>query len=199
MVVPLENRHRSFAIHSPALRATPQSQNHVFLSGNTQRITALKATLHREFNGWSLRIMTITKKASAHWSGGIKDGKGTISTQSGALSAQPYGFNTRFEDKPGTNPEELLGAAHAGCFTMALSLILGNADLTATALDTEATVSLDQVKDGFAISKVHLKLRATIPGATEEQFLELANAAKAGCPLSKVINTEITLDAALNS
>ncbi|GBR54343.1 osmotically inducible protein OsmC [Neokomagataea thailandica NBRC 106555] len=143
--------------------------------------------------------MTILKTASAHWSGPIKEGKGTISTQSGALSSQPYGFNTRFEDKPGTNPEELLGAAHAGCFTMALSLILGNAGLTATALDTEATVSLDQVKDGFAISKVHLKLRGTVPGATEEKFLELANTAKAGCPLSKVINAEITLDAALNS
>lgn len=141
--------------------------------------------------------MAIEKTASAHWSGGLKDGKGTISTQSGALKAQPYGFNTRFEGTPGTNPEELLGAAHAGCFTMALSLILGEAGLTATSLDTTATITLEKQESGFAITRSHLKLRGVVPGVTKEQFLELAGKAKAGCPLSKVLKAEITLDATL--
>ena len=143
--------------------------------------------------------MTINKKASAHWSGTIKEGKGTISTQSGAIQDQPYGFNTRFEDKPGTNPEELLGAAHASCFTMALSLILGDAGFKADSLDTESTISLDKVGDGFAVTKAHLTLRGVVPNATEADFLEAANKAKIGCPMSKVLNTEITLDAKLAS
>ncbi|CAH1660682.1 MAG: OsmC family protein [Chelatococcus sp.] len=134
---------------------------------------------------------------SAVWQGGIKDGKGAISTKSGALSAYPYGFSSRFEGKPGTNPEELIGAAHAGCFTMALSLILGEAKLTAENMDTTAEVTLDKVEDGFAITAVHLTLRAKIPGATPEIFKELANKAKAGCPVSKLLKAEITLDAAL--
>ncbi|AOX18124.1 OsmC family protein [Kozakia baliensis] len=142
--------------------------------------------------------MTINKTASAHWSGGLKDGKGTISTQSGALSNQPYGFNTRFEDKQGTNPEELIGAAHAGCFTMALSMLLGEAKLTATALDTKATVSLDQVEGGFKISKIHLDLTGTVPGADQAKFEEIANKAKAGCPVSQLFKAEITLSAKLN-
>lgn len=143
--------------------------------------------------------MSIDKSASAHWSGGLKDGKGTISTQSGALEAQPYGFNTRFEDKPGTNPEELLGAAHAGCYTMALSMILGEAGLTATSLDTKAIVSLDKSGDGFSITKVHLILRGVVPGADDARFDECANKAKVGCPVSKLFNTEITLDARLEN
>ncbi|MBS4074863.1 OsmC family protein [Ameyamaea chiangmaiensis] len=142
--------------------------------------------------------MAITKHASAHWQGGLKDGKGTITTESGALQANPYGFNTRFEGGHGTNPEELIGAAHAGCFTMALSLILGEAGLTATALDTKATVSLDKTDGGFEISKVALVLTGTVPGATAEQFAELAAKAKAGCPVSKLFRAEITLDATLN-
>ena len=134
---------------------------------------------------------------SAMWQGGIKDGKGAISTKSGALNAYPYGFQSRFEGKPGTNPEELIGAAHAGCFTMALSLILGEAKLTATQMDTTAEVTLDQVDGGFAITSVHLTLKAKIPGADKATFELCADKAKAGCPVSKLLNTKITLDATL--
>lgn len=134
---------------------------------------------------------------SAKWQGGIKDGKGSLSTQSGVLSDAPYGFSSRFEGKPGTNPEELLGAAHAGCFTMALSLILGEANLTAEQMETRADVTLDKVADGFAITGVHLTLKARIPGATREQFQELAGKAKEGCPVSKLFETNISLDATL--
>ena len=143
--------------------------------------------------------MKIKRHGSAKWSGGIKDGKGAISAESGALKDYPYGFASRFEGKPGTNPEELLGAAHAGCFTMALSLILGEAKLTATQMDTTAEVTLEQVADGYAITGVHLTLRAKIPGADQAKFAELAAKAKAGCPVSKLFKTEITLDAALVS
>ena len=136
---------------------------------------------------------------SAVWSGGIKDGKGAISTKSGALKDYPYGFASRFEGKPGTNPEELIGAAHAGCFTMALSLILGEAKLTAEHMETKADVTLEKQSDGFAISAVHLILKAKVPGADDEKFQELANKAKAGCPVSKLLNAKITLDAALVS
>ncbi|MGE0719279.1 MAG: OsmC family protein [Alphaproteobacteria bacterium] len=141
--------------------------------------------------------MKIVRKGSAAWSGGLKDGKGAISTESGALSAYPYGFASRFEGVKGTNPEELLGAAHAGCFTMALSLILGEAGLKATQLDTSAKVTLEQVEGGFAITAVHLTLTGKVPGATQATFAELAGKAKAGCPLSKVINATITMDATL--
>ena len=143
--------------------------------------------------------MKINRTATAAWSGGLKDGKGSISTESGALAAYPYGFAARFEGKKGTNPEELLGAAHAGCFTMALSLILGEAGLTATQMDTSAKVTLEQVEGGFAITAVHLTLKARIPGTDQAKFSELANKAKAGCPLSKVIKADITLDATLVS
>jgi osmotically inducible protein OsmC len=141
----------------------------------------------------------IVRTASAHWTGGLRDGKGSISTESGALAAYPYGFASRFEGKKGTNPEELLGAAHAGCFTMALSLILGEAGLTATQMDTSARVTLEQVEGGFAITAVHLTLKAKIPGADQAKFAELAGKAKAGCPVSKVLNADITLDAQLVS
>ncbi|WP_127089027.1 OsmC family protein [Aquabacter cavernae] len=134
---------------------------------------------------------------SAVWSGGIKDGKGAISTKSGALDAYPYGFASRFEGKPGTNPEELIGAAHAGCFTMALSLILGEAGLTAEHMETKADVTLVKQPDGFAITAVALTLRATIPGADDATFQDLAAKAKAGCPVSKLLKADITLDAAL--
>ena len=134
---------------------------------------------------------------SAVWNGGIKDGKGAISTKSGRLDHIPYGFASRFEGKPGTNPEELIGAAHAGCFTMALSLILGEAGLVAEQMDTQADVTLDKVGDGFAITSVHLTLRAKIPGASAEQFAELANKAKVGCPVSKLLKADITMDATL--
>ncbi|ALN17201.1 OsmC subfamily peroxiredoxin [Ectopseudomonas mendocina] len=139
------------------------------------------------------------KTASAHWQGGIKDGKGTISTQSGALKDSPYGFNTRFEDKPGTNPEELIGAAHAGCFSMALSKELGEAGMTAESIDTQAQVTLDKVDGGFEISTVHLSLRAKIPGADRAAFEKAVETAKTGCPVSKVLNAAITLEAVLEN
>ena len=144
-------------------------------------------------------MLKINRTASAAWSGGLKDGRGSISTESGALKAYPYGFAARFEGQKGTNPEELLGAAHAGCFTMALSLILGEAKLTATQMDTTAKVTLEQVEGGFAITASHLTLRAKIPGTDQGTFEELANKAKAGCPISKALKADITLDAKLEA
>ncbi|WP_398474823.1 OsmC family protein [Tardiphaga sp.] len=138
-----------------------------------------------------------TTFGSAKWQGGIKDGKGSISTKSGALADYPYGFASRFEGKPGSNPEELIGAAHAACFTMALSLILGEAGLKADAMETKADVTLEKQGEGFAITKVHLTLSAKVPGADQAKFDELTAKAKAGCPVSKVLNAEITLDAKL--
>lgn len=137
------------------------------------------------------------KTASAVWQGGLKDGKGRISTESGALKESPYGFNTRFEGSPGTNPEELIGAAHAGCFSMALSMMLGEAGLTPERIDTTAEVSLEREPDGFAITAVHLTLKAKVPGASEAQFLQIADKAKTGCPVSKVLKAKISLDASL--
>ena len=143
--------------------------------------------------------MSIKRKGSAVWSGGLKDGKGAVSTDSGVLKDAQYGFNTRFEDGPGTNPEELIGAAHAGCFTMALSGQLGQAGLTAQELRTTATVSMEKVEGGFAITAVHLDLAAKIPGASQEAFDKAANTAKENCPVSKLLNAEITLTARLES
>ncbi|MET0722599.1 MAG: OsmC family protein [Tardiphaga sp.] len=140
-----------------------------------------------------------TTFGSAKWKGGIKGGIGSISTKSGALADYPYGFASRFEGKPGSNPEELIGAAHAACFTMALSLILGEAKLTAESMETKADVTLEKEGDGFAITKVHLTLSAKIPGADQAKFEELAAKAKAGCPVSKLLKAEITLDATLLS
>ncbi len=139
------------------------------------------------------------RHASAHWEGGLKDGKGSVSSQSGVLDQQQYSFGTRFEDGKGTNPEELVAAAHAGCYSMALSMILGESGLTAKSIDTKATVTLDQVNGGFAVTEVHLDLKADVPGATEEQFKEAASAAKVGCPISKLLSATITLDAKLTS
>ena len=138
------------------------------------------------------------KSGSAVWQGALKDGIGAISTERGALKTHPYGFRARFEGGPGTNPEELIGAAHAGCFTMALSKILGDANLTATELNTKAGVTLDKVGDGFSITAVHLTLRGTVPGTDNATFVGLANKAKVGCPVSKVLNATIALDAALS-
>lgn len=139
------------------------------------------------------------KTASAHWQGDLKQGKGTISTQSGALKDNPYGFNTRFEEAPGTNPEELIGAAHAGCFSMAFSLLLGEENFTPDSIDTKATVTLEKQSDGFAITAVHLEMQARIPGIEQSKFEEIANKAKHGCPVSKLLNADITLDATLQS
>jgi lipoyl-dependent peroxiredoxin len=140
-----------------------------------------------------------TTSGSAKWQGGIRDGKGSISTRSGALNDYPYGFASRFEGKPGSNPEELIGAAHAACFTMALSLFLGEAHLTAEHMKTKADVTLEKQGEGFAITSVHLALNAKVPGAENAKFQELADKAKSGCPISKLLNTRITLDARLMS
>ena len=139
------------------------------------------------------------KTASAHWQGDLKQGKGTISTQSGALKENPYGFNTRFEDAPGTNPEELIGAAHAGCFSMAFSMLLGEENFTPDSIDTKATVTLEKQDDGFTITAVHLQMQARIPGIDQAKFEEIAGKAKSGCPVSKLLNADITLDATLQS
>jgi osmotically inducible protein OsmC len=131
----------------------------------------------------------------AAWQGGIRDGKGALSTESGALSAYPYGFASRFEGKPGTNPEELIGAALAGCFTMALALALGQADLTAEHMETKAEITLDKGDDGYAITAAHLTLTAKIPNADEQAFQEIAAKVKTTCPVSKLLRIEATLDA----
>jgi len=143
--------------------------------------------------------MQINRTASAHWTGGLKDGKGLISTQSGALKDYPYGFASRFEGIAGTNPEELIGAAHAGCFSMALSGQLGNAGLTADSINTVAAVTLEKTDAGFTITKVHLDVTAKIPGASDEAFQTAAGNAKAGCPISRLLKAEITMDAKLVS
>ena len=139
----------------------------------------------------------MNRNGSAVWRGGLKDGKGTVSTQSGVLKDAQYSFSTRFENGIGTNPEELIAAAHAGCFSMALSGQLGNANLTASEIATTATVTLEKGEQGFAVTKVHLVVEADVPGASQEQFATAAAAAKAGCPISKLLNAEITMEARL--
>ncbi len=143
--------------------------------------------------------MAILRRASAHWQGGIKSGSGTLSSTSGALDDTPYGFSDRFEDGPDTNPEELIGAAHAGCYAMALSGELEKAGMKAESLKVTADVTLEKQGEGFEITAIHLDLRARIPNADETRFLEAANGAKEGCPVSKLLNAEITLDANLES
>ncbi|WP_281858284.1 OsmC family protein [Litoreibacter halocynthiae] len=138
-------------------------------------------------------------KGSAKWSGTLKEGKGHVSTKSGALNDQPYGFNTRFEDAPGTNPEELIGAAHASCFSMALSMVLGEHDLTADSIETSADITLEQKAGGFTVTKSHLTVKASIPDATKEAFMEAATGAKENCPISKLLDCDITMDAKLVS
>lgn len=139
------------------------------------------------------------RSANAVWTGNLKQGKGVISTQSGVLTDAQYGFNTRFEDGAGTNPEELIAAAHAGCFSMALSLALTEAGLTVDTIRTTAKVTLEKQESGFTITASRLELRAKVPGAQESQFLEIANKAKEGCPVSKLLNAEISLDAKLEA
>ncbi len=139
------------------------------------------------------------KTASAHWEGNLKQGKGTVSTESGALKDNPYGFNTRFENEPGTNPEELIGAAHASCFSMAFSMLLGEENFTPESIDTKATVTLEKQNDGFAVTAVHLQMNARIPTIDQAKLEEIAGKAKTGCPISKLLNAEITLDATLQS
>ncbi len=141
--------------------------------------------------------MKTTKSGSAVWNGGLKDGRGSLSTQSGALEDYPYGFTSRFEGKQGSNPEELIAVAHAGCFNMALSMILGEAKLVPEKLETTAEVTLEKLDEGFAITSVHLTLKAKVIGANQQQFQTLATAAKENCPVSKLLNAEITLDSTL--
>lgn len=137
------------------------------------------------------------RSAKATWWGSLAEGRGEIGTESGALADTPYSFKTRFENERGTNPEELIGAAHAGCFSMALSVILQKAGIESKRIDTEAKVQLDKVEGGFAITAVHLTTRVEAPGADPEAFAKAANDAKEGCPVSQVIDTEITLEATL--
>lgn len=138
------------------------------------------------------------KSASAIWQGDLKSGKGSISTETGVLDKAPYGFNSRFEDGPGTNPEELIGAAHAGCFSMALSLMLGEENLVPDRIDTKADVTLDETDDGFEISAVHLTVKAKVPGTDAAAFEKIATKAKQGCPVSKLLKgAKISMDATL--
>ena len=137
------------------------------------------------------------RTAKAHWTGSLKEGKGSISTESGVLKDTQYSFKTRFEDGSGTNPEELVGAAHAGCFTMALSAELGKAGMTADALDTTATVTMDRVDGAPTVTAIHLEVTAKIPGADAGKFKEAADTAKKNCPISRLLNTNITMDAKL--
>src|SRR5258706_14642076 len=139
------------------------------------------------------------RKASAVWQGDLKSGKGAISTDSGVLEPTPYSFHARFENGIGTNPEELLAAAHAGCFTMALSAQLGGAGIVAQKLETTATITLDKVGDGFSVTKSHLDLAATIPGADQAKFDAAVKAAETGCPVSRLFKAEISVSALLNS
>lgn len=144
-------------------------------------------------------MATIHKYGQAHWEGDIKKGKGTITLESGALKDQPYGFNTRFEGKAGSNPEELIGGAHAACFSMALSLMLGEEGFTPESIDTKATVSLDKVSGGFAITAIKLESAVTLPGIPDDKFDEIIKKAKAGCPVSQVLNADISLEYTLTN
>ena len=141
----------------------------------------------------------IEKNSWAVWKGSIKDGGGLISTETGVLKDAPYGFHSRFEGGKGTNPEELIGAAHAGCFSMALALMLGEAGLAVERIETHAAVSLDKVDGAYAIVSSHLRVVAVVPGASASQFAQIADKAKTGCPVSKLLNASITMDARLDS
>ena len=137
------------------------------------------------------------RSASAVWQGGLKDGKGTVSSESGAFANTPYNFRMRFEDEKGTNPEELIAAAHAACFSMALSLFLGNAGMTAQSIETTSTVTLEQVDGNFTVTASHLDTTVRIPGADKAAFEQAAEGAKAGCPISRLLNAKITMTAKL--
>jgi len=138
------------------------------------------------------------RKASAVWRGGLKDGQGSLSTQSGVLRETQYSFGTRFENGAGTNPEELIGAAHAGCFSMAFAAELGKSGLTPESIQTTATITLDKTDAGFTVTESHLEMTAKIPGADKEKVLAIANAAKIGCPISRLLNAKVTLNAKID-
>jgi lipoyl-dependent peroxiredoxin len=137
------------------------------------------------------------RNASARWTGGLKDGKGTVSSASGVLKDTAYSFTTRFEDSPGTNPEELIAAAHAACFSMALSGQLGNANMKADSIDTKATLTMEKLEAGWTVTAIHLDVVAVIPGADAAAFTKAAENAKAGCPISRLLKAEITMAARL--
>jgi lipoyl-dependent peroxiredoxin len=137
------------------------------------------------------------RKASAEWKGGLKEGAGTVSSSSGVFSQTPFSFGTRFGDQPGTNPEELIAAAHAGCFSMALSAQLGNAGLTPDSIKTNATLTMEKLDSGWTITAIHLDVAGRVPKADKAAFEKAAEAAKAGCPVSKVLNAKITMSAKL--
>jgi len=139
----------------------------------------------------------MVRKASAVWTGSLKEGKGSITTESGVVANTPYSFSTRFENAKGTNPEELIAAAHAGCFTMALAAQLGNAGITPQGLETSAAVTMEKLEAGWTITKVHLDVAARIPGGDKAAFETAANNAKAGCPISRLLKAEITMSAKL--
>ena len=139
------------------------------------------------------------RQASARWTGGLKDGRGVISAPSGVLKETPYSFSTRFEDAPGTNPEELIAAAHAGCFSMALSGQLGGANLTAEKIATTATLTMEKLDAGWTVTAVHLDVTAKVPGASAQVFQEKAKAAKEGCPISRLLRADISMDAKLEA
>ena len=139
------------------------------------------------------------RKATAEWNGDLKKGKGTISTTSGVLSKTQYSFNTRFEEGVGTNPEELVAAAHAACFSMACSAELGKAGITPESIQTQATLTLERLDTGWTVTQIHLEVNARIPGADQTAFEAAANAAKAGCPISRLLNTKITMNAQLQN
>lgn len=141
----------------------------------------------------------ITKTGSATWQGDIKTGKGTISSESGVLDTVPFGFNTRFDGEKGTNPEELIGAAHAGCFSMALSNILGSEDLKADAINTTSAVTLEKLDSGFTVTKVHLTTEITVKGADKAKVEECAKKAKEGCPISKLFNADISIEISIET
>jgi osmotically inducible protein OsmC len=139
------------------------------------------------------------RKASAVWRGGLKDGKGTISSESGVLKETQYSFSTRFENGVGTNPEELIAAAHAGCFSMAFAAELGKAGITPESIHTTATITLEKTDAGFTVTQSHLDVAARIPGADKDKVVEIANAAKAGCPISRLLKANITMDGKLET
>src|SRR6185503_2913499 len=141
------------------------------------------------------RSISMKRKGSAVWRGGLKDGKGSISTESGVLKDTQYSFSTRFDNGIGTNPEELIGAAHAGCFSMAFSAELGKAGLTPASIQTTATITLDKTDAGFSVTASHLDVAVKVPGADKAKVLEIANVAKAGCPISRLLNAKLTMEA----
>ena len=169
-----------------------QSRLRVVLDVTDQRPRRAPVVLHS-----AIKKALMKRKGSAVWRGGIKTGEGTVSTESGVLSNVGYSFAKRFGDEPGTNPEELIGAAHAGCFSMAFSGQLGAAGFEAEKIETTATVTVESVEGGFAITKVHLDVQATVPNLDESKFQEIAKKAKEGCPVSKLLKADITMDAKL--